>query len=119
MKRKLIGLLMVGLVIWLGWRYVDPGRLFADVYYVKVPSAETVERVDDGYRYELIGYDQEGKKRSLTIPTPTLLVEGDFLKVYVKEEDQEVTDYERADASEVPLQLKEEQMEDASPHASP
>lgn len=117
MKRTIFWVLVIGVLIFVGWRFVNPNRLMADVYYVKVPSAETVDQTADGYRYEVIGYDTEGKKRPLTISTTALLAEGDFLKVYVKEEDPEVMDYDRVNSSEVPRQLKEEQLEE-SPSSS-
>ncbi|WP_214792876.1 MULTISPECIES: YxeA family protein [unclassified Exiguobacterium] len=114
MKRKLIAVLLIGVLIVVGWRYVDVDRLLADVYYVKVPNAEVATQTSNGYRYDLIGYDEVGKKRPLAISTPSLLAEGDFLKVFVKEESPEVTDYERVNALEVPEQLKEEQEEGSS-----
>ncbi|WP_214784823.1 DUF1093 domain-containing protein [Exiguobacterium sp. s183] len=114
MIRKLIAVLLIGVLFIVGWRYVNLDRLLADVYYVKVPSAEVATQTSHGYRYDLIGYDEDGKKRPLAIATPSLLAEGDFLKVYVKEEAPEVTDYERVNALEVPAQLKEEQQEDES-----
>ncbi|WP_215143187.1 YxeA family protein [Exiguobacterium qingdaonense] len=119
MKRNLIAVLIIGVILVLGWRYVDPNRLLADVYYVKVPSAEMATNVSDGYRYDLIGYDEERKKRPLAITTPSLLPEGDYLKVYVREENPEVTDYERVNALEVPEQLKEEQEGDDSESSFP
>lgn len=112
MKRKLVATLLVGVLFIVGWRYVNLDRLLADVYYVKVPNPELVTQTSSGYRYDLIGYNEEGKKRPLAIASPSLLVEGDFLKVFVKEEAPEVTDYERVHALEVPQQLKEEQQED-------
>lgn len=119
MKRYVFGMILLGGLLLIGWLVIDPSRLFADVYYVKVPNAETSIRTEKGYRYELIGYNEEGKKRPLTISTSELLAEGDFLKVFVKEEDQEVTDFERTSLSEVPIQLKEEQIDDASPTTFP
>ncbi|WP_026825062.1 YxeA family protein [Exiguobacterium marinum] len=118
MKRNLIAVLLIGVLLVIGWRYVDPNRLLADVYYVKVPNAEVATKVSDGYRYDLIGYDADGKKRPLAITTSALLAEGDYLKVFVKEENPEVTDYERVSDLEVPQQLKEEQ-EDTSESSFP
>ena len=119
MKRYVLGILFVGGLLLIGWQLIDPSRLFADVYYVKVPNAESSIRTEKGYRYELIGYNEEGKKRPLTISTPELLAEGDFLKVFVKEENQEVTDFEKTSSSDVPIQLKEEQVDDLSPTTFP
>ena len=115
MKRNLIGVLIIGVLVVVGWRYVDLNRLLADVYYVKVPSAEVATKISNGYRYDLIGYDEDGKKRPLAIITSSLLAEGDYLKVFVKEENPEVTDYEAVSDLEVPQQLKEEQEDPSEP----
>ena len=113
MKRNLVAILLIGILLVVGWRYVDPNRLLADVYYVKVPSAEVVTQTSGGYRYDLIGYDEDGKKRPLSIATSGLLPEGNYLRVFVKE-DAEVTDYEQVNVLDVPEQLKEEQEKDNS-----
>ncbi|MCM3280412.1 YxeA family protein [Exiguobacterium sp. MER 193] len=113
MKRNLVAILLIGILLVVGWCYVDPNRLLADVYYVKVPSAEVVTQTSGGYRYDLIGYDEDGKKRPLSIATSGLLPEGNYLRVFVKE-DAEVTDYEQVNVLDVPEQLKEEQEEDNS-----
>lgn len=119
MMRKLIAVLLIGALFIVGWRNVDFDRLLADVYYVKVPNAEVATQTSNGYRYDLIGYDEGGKKRPLAIATSSLLAEGDYLKVFVKEEDAEVTDYERVNQLEVPEQLKEEQEVDSSEPSFP
>lgn len=100
----------VVLILFLGWQFVDTNRLFADVYYMKVPSTNVT---DQGKRhtYETIGYDEDGKKRPITFEAPIRLAEGDFLKLYVKDE-QTVTAYEPVPESEVPAQLKDEQTEE-------
>jgi uncharacterized protein (TIGR01655 family) len=98
------------LLLLLGWRWVDVDRLFADVYYTKVPNAEATNQ-GTTYTYEMIGYDEEGKKRPITFRTPTRLAEGDFLKVYIKDE-RKVTAYESVVESEVPAQLKDEQTDE-------
>lgn len=113
MKRNLVAILLIGILLVVGWRYVDPNRLLADVYYVKVPSAEVVTQTSGGYRYDLIGYDEDGKKRPLSIATSGLLPEGNYLRVFVKE-DAEVVDYEQVNVLDVPEQLKEEQEKDNS-----
>lgn len=113
MKRNLVAILLIGILLVVGWCYVDPNRLLADVYYVKVPSAEVVTQTSGGYRYDLIGYDEDGKKRPLSIATSGLLPEGNYLRVFVKE-DAEVTDYEQVNVLDVPEQLKEEQEKDNS-----
>ncbi|WP_138858761.1 YxeA family protein [Exiguobacterium mexicanum] len=97
-------------VLILGWRFIDTDRLFADVYYAKVPSAEVIDR-GTTYTYEMIGYDEDGKKRPITFQDPTRLAEGDFLKVYVKDEGR-VTAYEPVAESKVPAQLKDEQTDE-------
>ena len=119
MKRNLVAILLIGILLVVGWRYVDPNRLLADVYYVKVPSAEVATHTSSGYRYDLIGYDEDGKKRPLSIATSGLLPEGNYLRVFVKEEDAEVTDYEQVNVLDVPEQLKEEQEEDNSEPSFP
>jgi uncharacterized protein (TIGR01655 family) len=98
------------LILFLSWQFVDTNRLFADVYYAKVPSAEVIDR-GTTYTYEMIGYDEDGKKRPITFQDPTRLAEGDFLKVYVKDEGR-VTAYEPVAESEVPAQLKDEQTDE-------
>ena len=113
MKRNLVAILLIGILLVVGWCYVDPNRLLADVYYVKVPSTEVVTQTSGGYRYDLIGYDEDGKKRPLSIATSGLLPEGNYLRVFVKE-DAEVTDYEQVNVLDVPEQLKEEQEKDNS-----
>ena len=113
MKRNLVAILLIGILLVVGWCYVDPNRLLADVYYVKVPSAEVVTQTSGGYRYDLIGYDEGGKKRPLSIATSGLLPEGNYLRVFVKE-DAEVVDYEQVNVLDVPEQLKEEQEKDNS-----
>ncbi len=113
MKRNLVAILLIGILLVVGWRYVDPNRLLADVYYVKVPSTEVVTQTSGGYRYDLIGYDEDGKKRPLSIATSGLLPEGNYLRVFVKE-DAEVVDYEQVNVLDVPEQLKEEQEKDNS-----
>ena len=118
MKRNLVAILLIGILLVVGWRYVDPNRLLADVYYVKVPSAEVVTQTSGGYRYDLIGYDEDGKKRPLSIATSGLLPEGNYLRVFVKE-DEEVTDYEQVNVLDVPEQLKKEQEEDNSEPSFP
>lgn len=111
MKRALtIGALL--LIVWVGWQWMDVDRLFADVYYAKVPSLGTVEQ-SDMYTYEVIAYDENGKKRPLTLQAPGQLSEGDFLKVYVKD-DRRVTAYEQVTESAVPSQLKDEQVEESN-----
>lgn len=95
------------LILLLGWQFVDTDRLFADVYYTKVPSANVTDQ-EGTYTYEMIGYDEDGKKRPITFEAPIRLAEGDFLKLYVKDE-RTVTAYEPVPESEVPAQLKDEQ----------
>lgn len=97
------------LILFLGWQFVDTDRLFADVYYAKVPSAAVTDQ-GKTHTYEMIGYDEDGKKRPITLETSMRLAEGDFLKIYVKDE-QTVTAYEPVPESEVPAQLKTEQTE--------
>lgn len=118
MKRNLVAILLIGILLVVGWRYVDPNRLLVDVYYVKVPSAEVVTQTSDGYRYDLIGYDEDGKKRPLSIATSGLLPEGNYLRVFVKE-DAEVVDYEQVNVLDVPEQLKKEQEKDNSEPSFP
>lgn len=96
-------------VLILGWRFIDTDRLFADVYYAKVPSANVTDQ-GKTHKYDTIGYNKDGKKRPITFEAPVRLAEGDFLKVYVKDEGR-VTAYEPVAESEVPVQLKDEQTE--------
>lgn len=97
------------LLLLLGWQWVDVDRLFADVYYTKVPSGNVTDQ-GKTHTYDTIGYDEDGKKRPITFEAPIRLAEGDFLKLYVKDE-RTVTAYEPVPESEVPDQLKDEQTE--------
>lgn len=108
--KRIIKISGVVLILFLGWLLVDTDRLFADVYYTKVPSAEA-DNQEKTYMYEMIGYDDNGKKRPITFQAPTRLAEGDFLKVYIKDE-RRVTAYEPVAESEVPTQLKHEQTDE-------
>lgn len=108
--KRIVKISGVVLILLLGWLLVDADRLFADVYYTKVPSAEAADQ-GETYTYEMIGYDDDGKKRPITFRTPTRLAEGDFLKVYIKDE-RRVTAYEPVAESEVPAQLKDEQTDE-------
>ena len=109
MKRMLtVGGVVLLLVF--GWRWIDTDRLFADVYYAKVPVPDTAEQ-GAAYTYEVIAYDGDGKKRPLTFRSAGRLGEGEFLKMYVKDEHR-VTAYEPAVEHEVPSALKDEQTDE-------
>jgi len=99
----------VVLVLILGWQFIDTDRLFADVYYTKVPSGNVTDQ-GKTHTYDTIGYDEDGKKRPITFEAPIRLAEGDFLKLYVKDE-RTVTAYELVPESEVPARLRDEQTE--------
>lgn len=108
---KRIGMLGGCVVLLLfAWRLIDTDRLFADVYYAKVPSLDVAVQ-SETYTYDVIAYDEDGRKRPLTFAAPGRLNEGDFLKLYVKDEER-VTSYQSVVEREVPLQLKNEQTEE-------
>ncbi|TCI21553.1 YxeA family protein [Exiguobacterium sp. SL-10] len=108
--KRIVKISGVVLILLLGGLLVDTDRLFADIYYTKVPSRNVTDQ-GTTYTYEMIGYDEEGKKRPITLRAPTRLAEGDFLKVYIKDEGK-VTAYESVVESEVPAQLKDEQTDE-------
>lgn len=108
MKRKRLLATTLLLAALVGWLLIDMDRLFADTYYVRVPSIETAEQDGADYVYTTIGYHEEKKKRSLTFTSESRLAEGDFLKLYVKDEGT-VTTFEKVDERDVPPELKMEQ----------
>lgn len=108
MKRNRLRIFTLCLMFFAGWLVIDLDRLFADTYYVKIPSAETTEQDGTDYVYKTIGYDEDRKKRALTFTSDSRLTEGDFLQLYVKDEGT-VVSYEIADERDVPAELKMEQ----------
>lgn len=108
MKRNRLRIFTLCLMLFVGWWVIDLDHLFADTYYVKIPSAETAGQDGTGYVYKTIGYDEERKKRALTFTSDSRLAEGEFLQLYVKDEGT-VVSYEIADARDVPAELKMEQ----------
>ncbi len=108
MKRKRLLATTFLLSTLVGWLLIDMDRLFADTYYVRVPSMETAGRDGTDYVYTTIGYHEEKKKRSFTFTSESRLAEGDFLKLYVKDEGT-VTTFEKIDERDVPPELKMKQ----------
>lgn len=111
MKRNLLRIATLCLILFAGWLFIDLDRLFTDIYYVKVPSTEQVNRDASTYTYEVIAYDEDGKKRPIKLETQEFLGAGEFLKVYVKEGER-VTSFEPASETDVPWQLKDEQTDE-------
>lgn len=108
MKRNRLRVVALCLVAFAVWFVIDLDRLFADTYYVRIPNIKTVEQDGADYIYTTIGYDEDGKKRSLTFTSDSRLAEGEFLKLYVKDEGK-VTSYEPIDERDVPSELKRKQ----------
>ncbi|MCC5891124.1 YxeA family protein [Exiguobacterium sp.] len=108
MKRKRLLATILFLAALAGWFLIDTDRLFADTYYVRIPSIETAGRDGADYEYTTIGYHEEKKKRSFTFTSASRLAEGDFFKLYVKDEGT-VTTFEKVDERDVPPELKMEQ----------
>ncbi|MCT4784552.1 MULTISPECIES: YxeA family protein [Exiguobacterium] len=113
MRRSRLFLILLVIVAMIGWFAIDSNRLFADVYYVRVPNADTVSREVTAYVYTAIGYGDRNKKRSFTFDSDERLAPGDVVKLYVKDE-TDVTSLERIEEQDVPIEIQLEPAEEAA-----
>ncbi|MEK4075519.1 YxeA family protein [Paenibacillus sp. FSL M7-0656] len=113
MKKAFTILALVLVILTCLWLFfMDPAKLTPDnpagktTYYTTV-NQTTVNKDDNGrYAYELIGYTNEGKSKTLSFSTSKLLKNGAYLKLYVSTL-RGVTHWEEVTADDLPGQAKQ------------
>ncbi|MFN2747294.1 MULTISPECIES: YxeA family protein [unclassified Bacillus (in: firmicutes)] len=83
-------------------------RLGTDQYYVQIAGdgKEEISKADDGkeyriFNYQLAGFDEEGKEKTMTFTADKNLKKGAFLRVYDSKK-KGVTSWEEVDKEDIP-----------------
>lgn len=91
----------------------DPNRVGKDQYYVQinVDGKEVKEKVEDGkpytrYKYELAGFDENGKEKIMKFDASKNLRKEAFLRVY--HNGKGVLAWEEVKKEELPKKVKEQ-----------
>ncbi|MGF6357270.1 uncharacterized protein (TIGR01655 family) [Paenibacillus sp. 4624] len=113
MKKSLSILALVLVILTCLWLiFMDPAKLTPDnpagktTYYTVVNQTEVNKDENGRYSYELVGYTDEGKSKTLNFSTGKLLKSGAYLKLYVASI-RGVTHWEEVTADELPAQAKQ------------
>lgn len=116
MKKLLIGLVAFVAIVFVGVKVADYVVMGGDSYYVQITTngEKEVSKDDNGqqyvrYKYNLPGYDEDGRKKTLefTGQQPRPLRKGAYLKV-TWNKNKGVTSYEEVQKEDIPKTAQEE-----------